>query len=89
VVLPALIARGADLFVLASDDEHRPLADIGEPVGIALQVVRRPVQIIGTVNGFRVSYKEQLSLPVRTPPPLVGRVNSENRQHGNRSTNQE
>ena len=44
----------ADLFHLAGDDEDDPLADVGDPVGAALQVMRHPDQAGGPGDGLGV-----------------------------------
>ena len=56
--LPKLIVAGFDLCHLAGDDEDRPLTDIGHPVRKTLQVVRRPQQPVGPLDGLGIADDE-------------------------------
>jgi hypothetical protein len=66
----ASVARRTDLFHLSGSDEDRPLADVGDAVGETFQVVRRPEQVIGTVNilgiGHNVGHQFAVNLGIET-----------------------
>ena len=42
LILATSVPGSSELFDLAGDDEHRPLADVGDAVREALQVMCRP-----------------------------------------------